>query len=282
MPVAPSQKCLQFLKRLAWCLRLWLLLLPAGVGLATARACVRLWFCISPQKSGIYSAGNGPAMRVAPIGAFFAHNRGLLDQYVAASTLLTHTDPKALTAARAVALVTALAAVQDERPSLAKYLDLLTQAGQDEDWQHLLTKLDGSLQQAQSTVAFAKTLGLERGVSGYSYHTVPVVLHAVYRYWHDFESGLIAILACGGDADTTAAIGGAILGTIHGKQGIPLHWRNGLRDWPRGARYFDALANSLAQGGSPVRYPWWGVLPRNICFLKIVLAHGLRRLLPPY
>ena len=40
-------------------------MLPAGVGLATARACLKLWLGFSPERSGIYSAGNGPAMRSA-------------------------------------------------------------------------------------------------------------------------------------------------------------------------------------------------------------------------
>ncbi len=62
----------RFAGRLAWCLRLWLLTLPAGVGFATLRSILRLWIGMSPSRSGVYSAGNGPAMRAAPIGAFFA------------------------------------------------------------------------------------------------------------------------------------------------------------------------------------------------------------------
>ncbi len=61
-----------FARRLAWCLRLWFLTLPAGIGLATLRAIIRLWLGFSPLTSGVYSAGNGPAMRSAPLGAFFA------------------------------------------------------------------------------------------------------------------------------------------------------------------------------------------------------------------
>ena len=46
---------------LAWRLRLWLLCLPAGIGLATLRGIVRLWLGLRP--SGVFSAGNGPATR---------------------------------------------------------------------------------------------------------------------------------------------------------------------------------------------------------------------------
>ena len=53
----------RFVRRLAWCLRLWLVTLPAGVGFATLRSIFLLWVGMPPGRSGIYSAGNGPAMR---------------------------------------------------------------------------------------------------------------------------------------------------------------------------------------------------------------------------
>jgi len=43
--------------------RYWLAALPAGVGLETLRAIVRLWRGLPPSQSGVFSAGNGPAMR---------------------------------------------------------------------------------------------------------------------------------------------------------------------------------------------------------------------------
>jgi ADP-ribosyl-[dinitrogen reductase] hydrolase len=62
----------RFRRALAWKLRWWFVALPAGVGLATARACIRLWLGVPPERSGVQSAGNGPAMRSAIIGAVFA------------------------------------------------------------------------------------------------------------------------------------------------------------------------------------------------------------------
>jgi hypothetical protein len=35
-------------------------------------------------------------------------------------------------------------------------------------------------------------------------------------------------------------------------------------------------------GGTPVRWFWPGILPRNLFFLTVVVIHGFRRLLPPY
>ena len=57
-----------FGRDLARQLRWWLLGLPAGVGKATARAGVKLWLGFSAEHSGIFSAGNGPAMRSQVMG----------------------------------------------------------------------------------------------------------------------------------------------------------------------------------------------------------------------
>src|SRR5438128_9311927 len=46
-----------FARSLAWRLRWWIAALPAGVGLATLRACVKLWLGFSPSRSGVRSAG---------------------------------------------------------------------------------------------------------------------------------------------------------------------------------------------------------------------------------
>src|SRR5262245_39723339 len=54
-----------FRRSLAWRLRGWLLGIPAGIGLATLRSILKLWIGVSPQRSGVWSAGNGPAMRAA-------------------------------------------------------------------------------------------------------------------------------------------------------------------------------------------------------------------------
>ncbi len=63
-----------FRKSLAWRLRFWFLGLPASIGLATARAIVKSWLGFSGHRSGVFSAGNGPAMRSAILGVTFGHD----------------------------------------------------------------------------------------------------------------------------------------------------------------------------------------------------------------
>ena len=67
--LAHAKSPYRFGKRFSWCLRWWLLSLPAGVGFATLRAILKLWVGFSYRTSGVFSAGNGPAMRAAIIGA---------------------------------------------------------------------------------------------------------------------------------------------------------------------------------------------------------------------
>lgn len=93
-----------FGRSLAKRLRRWLLALPAGVGWATLRACLKLCVGVPPDKSGVLSAGNGPAMRSALLGVCFGDEPAQLRALVRASTCITHTDARAEAGALAVAL----------------------------------------------------------------------------------------------------------------------------------------------------------------------------------
>ncbi len=110
-----------FQRRLAWHLRWWFAGLPAGIGLATARACLKLWLGFPPGCSGVFSAGNGPAMQSALIGGYLHDQPEMLHRFALASTQLTHTDPKAAVGAEAIALLAAWAVEHDptERPDVA-------------------------------------------------------------------------------------------------------------------------------------------------------------------
>jgi ADP-ribosylglycohydrolase len=135
---------------------------------------------------------------------------------------------------------------------------------------------------------FADELGLQHGVSGYAYHSVPVALYAWLRHSDDFRTALIAVLDCGGDTDTVGAILGALMGARLGRGAIPQDWLNGICDQPRSIGLLVQVAERLSQqltasrALGPVRYFWPLLVIRNGVFLIIVLSHGFRRLLPPY
>jgi ADP-ribosylglycohydrolase len=275
-----------FQRCLAWKLRLWLLGLPAGIGLATLRSILKLWVGFPPHRSGVFSAGNGPAMRSAIIGAYFADKPAKRREFVAAATRITHTDPRAETAALAVAEAAAWGASQSV--PVETLLQRLPELGPDPEWQALCEKLVDALSRGASVAAFAESLGLRDGVSGYAYHSVPVALYAWLRHPDDFHAALESALNCGGDTDTVGAIAGALAGASCGERGIPAEWLGGIWEWPRSCAFIMRVADRLAEQASagrplgPVPCFWPGLIPRNLLFLAVVLAHGFRRLAPPY
>ncbi len=277
----------RFRRDLARRLRWWLLGMPAGVGGATLRACAKLWLGFPLAKSGVFSAGNGPAMRSAVVGAALDDLRQVRG-IVAASSRLTHTDPKALFGALAVAVAawSAKRQLPDGAAYLARTRDLLDDPAAGELLRLLAAAVDGAAG-GEPTAAFAGRLGCPRGVSGYVYHTVPVAIHAWQRHPASFEAAVRGAVECGGDTDTTAAIVGGIVGSGVGAGGIPAPWVNGLLEWPRGVAWLERLARSLeAQNAAgPARVPpraGPAVFPRNLLFLAVVLCHVGRRCLPPY
>ena len=278
-----------FQKRLARSLRWWLLALPAGVGFATLRSIIKLWLGFSPRKSGVFSAGNGPAMRSPVIGLACGDDPEKLKQFVKASTEITHSDPKAYYAALAVALATYQSA-RDEAASPERFLATLKEMlPQDdaEELHELLQRAADSAAKGEPVTEFAKNIGSTKGISGYSYHTVPCVLQVWFREPEDFERGLQEIIRAGGDTDTAGAIFGGIVGARVGKQGIPESWLSNIIEWPKSIGWLERLGSALSENeeSSAAKCPAYfvpGIVLRNVVFLIIVLTHGFRRLAPPW
>ena len=274
----------KFQRQLARSLRWWVVALPAGVGFATARSIIKLWCGISPQRSGVFSAGNGPSMRSSVLGVAFGNVPEKLQLYVKRSTEITHSDPKAYYAALAVALA-AHYNLRIELPSAIDYLQELESLLPDDahDFLELAHSAAASATSDEPVAQFAKKIGSKNGISGYSYHTVPCVLQAWLRHGEDFESGLQEIIRAGGDTDTVGAIYGGVVGARIGKQGIPKDWIDNIIEWPKSIAWIERLGCAVVDGEpkSP-RYFRLGILFRNLFFLIVVLLHGFRRLLPPY
>lgn len=281
-----------FTKNLAWRLRLWLLGLPGGVGFGTLRAILKLWMGFPGHRSGVFSAGNGAAMRSAILGVCFGDDSEKLRTFVKASTRITHTDPKAEYGALAVAIAAGMACRdQQRRVDGHEYYSAVKDVLREEDAAELFRLIEQcaeSVQTGHTTEEFAAELGLQKGVTGYIYHTVPVVLHAWLSHQDDFRSAVLDVVRCGGDTDTTAAIVGGIVGVRVGKAGIPASWLAGVWEWPRTVRWLEELGSRLADAladGRPRKAPSlrvYKIFLRNLLFIAVILIHGLRRLLPPY
>lgn len=287
--ISSRQSPEQLQHRFSWKLRFWLLGLPAGLGGTTLKACLRLWLGIPPERSGLFSAGNAPAMRSALLGIIYGHDLKTLRNYVRAATRLTHTDPAAEYGAMAVALAASLG-TRYQRVDPEQYYQYLKEACRDDNSNFivLMRKTTRSVQHKESLREFLLRLKCGHGISGYIQHTVPAVIHIWLTHQDNFRLAMLETIHAGGDTDTTAAIMGAIMGARIGFKDLPQDWVDNLIEWPRSVRWQRELAARLAASLEedtphkelPVNVA--GILLRNLFFMMWVLLHGFRRYLPPY
>ena len=204
------------------------------------------------------------------------------------STCLTHRDPRALKGALIVARLAAYNATI-ETPDIDECVEKVSLIIDDDKLlRELVSKAVASAKVNEAASHFCKNLKIKKGVSGYIYHTLPIVLQIFLRYPRDFESAITEAILCGGDTDTVAAILGGMIGAGCGVEGIPNTWVKGIIEWPRSVNWMNKLSTSLVESKinnrryKPVSINIPGIVLRNIFFMLWVLAHGFRRLLPPY
>lgn len=279
----------RFLQSLSRQLRWWLAGVPAGIGLATLRATLRLWLGVSPLRSGVFSAGNGPAMRSAILGVCYGDDPEQLHRLVRLSTHVTHTDPKAEQGALAIAIA-AYCAYQtpDITPSAFQSLMEERLGESASEFLGLTEAVIRSVEQGETTADFAQRSGYIKGVSGYIFHTVPIVIHLWLRYRTDLLGALREAILCGGDTDTVAAIAGGVIGAGADLTKLPSRLQENLLEYPRNTVWLERLADRLdmvmttKKPQSPLPISPLLLLLRNAAFAIFVLCHGLRRLAPPY
>ena len=267
-------------RALGWKLRWWLLALPAGVGLSTAKSILRLWIGFPAGKAGVRSAGNGAAMRSAIIGVVYYDDTAKRQSFALAACRLTHTDLRAEESALLVAEAASMAARHLQQHEVLPALEKLIVS---DEMKTRFATLKTALGTQKSVLDYAELIGCGYGVSGFAPNTVALALFAWLRHRGDFETAVRAVIQCGGDTDTVAAITGAICGSETGEAGIPHAWIDRICDWPRSVNYIQRVAEALSSGNRLVpRYFWPAVPLRNLFFLVIVILHGFRRMLPPY
>jgi len=290
--LAPGDEA-AFARSLGWRLRGWLAAMPAAVGWATLRAIMKLWMGFSPASSGVFSAGNGPAMRAPVIGACLADAPARIGPMVRASTRLTHRDPRAEEGALAIALAAAHGVARGPGGvDPGALLDEIWGRVAGDELRRALDQVGDHLARGASPAEWARSVGLARGVSGYMLHTVPAALMCWLSSPGDVARCVEEVILLGGDADSTGAIVGALAGATAGASAIPEPWLAGITDWPcstrwmqrLGARLADHFGDAPATSGAAGPLPlFWPALPaRNLLFLGVALAHGFRRMLPPY
>lgn len=178
----------------------------------------------SEPFDGQGSMGNGGAMRVAPLGAYFAQDT---DAHVVtqarASAEVTHTHEEGQAGAVAIAIAAAWAYRSRGQPadpaSLFEHVLSLTPEG---------ATRDGIARAAKWPLGATPTSAARELGSGsrvISLDTVPFTLWCAARHLDSYEEALWATVAGLGDRDTTCAIVGGILAARLGAGAIPPEWR---------------------------------------------------------
>jgi len=194
------------------------------------------WVSLSRRLfAGQGSFGNGAAMRVAPLGAYFADDLEAAASQAFDSAIVTHAHPEAAAGAVAVAVGAALAWQWRDvrpRPALPEFLEgilpLVPQSA-------VRTGIERARDLPPETTVSqaARILGNGDGVSAQD--TVPFVLWCAGQRLGRYEDALWLTVSGLGDRDTTCAMVGGIVALSAGAASIPDAWvaaREPLPRWP--------------------------------------------------
>ncbi len=274
-PEDPDRCAASFRRSLAG----WVLRLPWGVGMATLRAGLKA--AAGLQESGVASAGNGAAMRAGVLGVFWRENPDARGRFGAALARVTHTDPRAVGAALFAAEVAARCALGVPMTGLDRIIENSLPVVRDVSLREAIERASGLARQETPPLDAAAALGN----SGFSVHTAALATYCFRRHRGDVLATLADAVACGGDADTMPAVLGAWLGALHGGAGLPAGPIALINDGPFGPTHLRALARCLADLKEGRRsdcpeYSALAAMARNLALYPVILAHGLRRLLP--
>jgi ADP-ribosylglycohydrolase len=183
------------------------------------------WFDTAKKVfNGSGSFGNGSAMRVAPVGAYFADDLAQAAKQARLSAEVTHAHSEGAAGAMAVAVAAAVAYnLRGQEPlSRPAFIDAVMPFVPD-------SEVKDGLQRARDLASGASirdAVGV-LGNGGYvtCQDTVPFVLWCVGEALYDYEEALWLTASGGGDRDTTCAMVGGIVASYTGVESIPAVWR---------------------------------------------------------
>ena len=192
-----------------------------------------LWRMLTPRLfGGEGSFGNGAAMRVAPVGAYFADDLEAVVAQARLSAEVTHSHPEGIAGAITVAVAAAQAwRLRDSAaPSRAEFLERVLPLVPP-------SQVADGLRQARdlppdtSPQAAARLLG--SGYNATAQDTVPFALWCVGEGVSDYEAALWRAVSGLGDCDTNCAIVGGIVALSAGAASVPRAWQQAREPLPR-------------------------------------------------
>ncbi|MEO0562016.1 MAG: ADP-ribosylglycohydrolase family protein, partial [Chloroflexota bacterium] len=171
---------------------------------------------------GTGSYGNGGAMQVAPVGAYFADDLSLVVEMAAKSAEITHAHPEGIAGGIAVAVATAIAHQHRDTEDLSPsdFIRLVIEHVPDSEVKSGLVRASDIRTTMISHVV--RMIGNGSRISAQD--TVPFAVWCAARFRHDFEDAIWRTLSGGGDADTTAAMVGGISAMVGSYDDFPGAW----------------------------------------------------------
>jgi len=185
---------------------------------------------------GMGSFGNGAAMRVAPLGAYFSDDPQMASQQAQLSAELTHAHPEGVAGAIAVAVAAAWAHRLHgsvTTPTRQEFLDRILPLIPFSEVSSKAARARAMESARATLVSVTSQLGNGSGISAQD--TVPYCLFCAGEYLDNYEEALWFTASGGGDIDTNCAIVGGIVALYTGIEGIPAEWRSRrepLPEWP--------------------------------------------------
>jgi len=195
-----------------------------GIGGATIESIMRLKAgvsCSESGKQGKYAAGNGSAMRTAPIGLLDYKHPGRMKEDSRKDAIITHNNEEAVAGSRAVNFFISKGVTQpDFLEANAGLIDQCIDFIGDCEVAKNLARAKELLGEGLHCGTALQTLG----TSGYVVETVASAVYCFLKTPDDFRKTVISAVMGGGDTDTTGAVAGAISGAWNGTWGIPRDW----------------------------------------------------------
>lgn len=194
--------------------------------------------------SGQGSLGNGSAMRVAPVGAWFADDLDRVAEKARASAIVTHMHSEGIAGAIAIAVAAAMAWRLREKVSQGAAGEFLTEVHRrtpdGETRRGIARAFDARL--LQTVQSAARALGNGIGVT--CPDTVPFTVWAAAKHLGNYPEAIAATASAGGDVDTNCAIVGGIVALSTGWQGLPKSWLENMEALPYRAARKEGVAGA--------------------------------------
>lgn len=180
------------------------------------------------------SFGNGGAMRVAPLGVYFADDLDMLVENARLSSEVTHAHPEGVAGTIAVAVAAAYAWNLRGKPiSTSDFIGLVLPHIPPSEVHNGITKAATLTKTPLQEVV--ELLG--NGSKVTAQDTIPFVLWCAGEKLSNYQEAIWFTASGGGDVDTNCAMVGGIVAAYTGDEDIPKEWiaaREPLPPWALG------------------------------------------------